>query len=110
MKCILSSLLLLSILIATAQNNYIPPADTLVRNKLKEWQRLKFGLFMHWGTYSQWGVVERWSICPEDEGWEQRRGPFSANYFEYKKAYENLQNTFNPQHFHPEKWVAAAKE
>ena len=69
----------------------------------------KFGLFMHWGTYSQWGVVESWSICPEDEGWTQRRGPYSANYFEYKKAYENLQTTFNPQNFHPEKWVDAAK-
>jgi alpha-L-fucosidase len=110
MKCVLFSLFLSSCLIVNAQNNYIPPEDTLVGNKIKEWQHLKFGLFMHWGTYSQWGVVESWSICPEDEGWEQRRGPYSTNYFEYKKAYENLQTTFNPQHFQPEKWVKAAKE
>ncbi|MBS1915632.1 MAG: alpha-L-fucosidase [Bacteroidetes bacterium] len=94
---------------AIAQEKYVPPADTLVQKKIEEWQDLKFGLFMHWGTYSQWGVVESWSICPEDEGWTQRRGPYSSDYFGYKKAYENLQTTFNPTNFNPEKWVAAAK-
>ena len=64
---------------------------------------------MHWGTYSQWGVVESWSICPEDESWCQRKGPYSNNYFDYVKAYENLQTTFNPTDFNPDKWAAAAK-
>jgi alpha-L-fucosidase len=85
------------------------PDDTAVQHSLAHWQDLKFGLFMHWGPYSQWGVVESWSICPEDEGWTQRRGPYSSDYFTYKKAYENLQTTFNPVKFNPEKWVAAAK-
>lgn len=89
--------------------SYVPPDDTLVRAKLDHWKTLKFGLFMHWGTYSQWGVVESWSICPEDEGWTQRRGPYSATYNGYVKAYENLQTTFNPTKFEPEKWVKAAK-
>ncbi|ULQ53457.1 alpha-L-fucosidase [Flavihumibacter fluvii] len=90
--------------------NYIRPTDPLVLEKLDHWQDLKFGLFMHWGTYSQWGVVESWSICPEDEGWTQRRGPYAANYNDYKKAYENLQTTFNPTRFDPAKWAAAAKD
>lgn len=88
---------------------YIPPADSLVRQKLAWWQDLKFGLLMHWGAYSQWGVVESWSICPEDEGWTQRKGHGSESYFAYKTNYENLKTTFNPQDFHPEKWAAAAK-
>jgi alpha-L-fucosidase len=99
-----------SLLFACAQNNYVAPTDSLVLQKLKKWHDYKFGLFMHWGTYSQWGVVESWSICPEDEGWTQRRGPYGSNYFEYKHAYENLQTTFNPRNFHPEKWVSAAKD
>lgn len=65
---------------------------------------------MHWGTYSQWGIVESWSICPEDEGWCERKGPYSADYSTYVKAYENLQTTFNPTQFNPDKWAAAAKE
>src|SRR6201992_416428 len=94
----------------TAADGYIMPDDTAVQNSLAHWQDLKFGLFMHWGPYSQWGVVESWSICPEDEGWTQRRGPYAADYNSYKKAYENLQYTFNPTHFDPDKWVKAAKD
>jgi hexosaminidase len=88
---------------------YFKPADTLVQAKISQWQDRKFGLLMHWGTYSQWGVVESWSICPEDEGWTQRRGPYSKSYNDYVHAYENLQTTFNPTHFDPAKWAAAAK-
>ena len=112
-KSILPLLLLIAGSLFAQQHNmsktYVPPADTLVQQKLNKWQDLKFGLFMHWGTYSEWGVVESWSICPEDEGWTQRKGPYGADYYTYKKAYENLQTTFNPTHFDPEKWVKAAK-
>src|SRR5580693_6457088 len=94
----LSFLLLFTFYGTWAQSNYIAPADTLVAQKLQQWQDLKFGLFMHW------------SICPEDEGWTQRKGPLAADYFEYKRAYENLQTSFNPKQFHPENWVRAAKE
>lgn len=88
---------------------YHAPKDPLVRQKLGEWQDLKFGLFMHWGTYSQWGVIESWTLCPEDESFINRSGKHGGNYFEYKKAYENLQTTFNPVNFAPEKWAVAAK-
>jgi len=88
---------------------YVPPKDPAVQKKLDWWQDLKFGLMMHWGTYSQWGIVESWSICPEDEGWCQRRGAQGSNYFAYVSAYENLRRTFNPVQFNPEKWAAAAK-
>jgi alpha-L-fucosidase len=94
----------------TASLNYTVPTDAKVREKLADWKKIKFGLLMHWGTYSQWGVVESWSICPEDEGWTQRRGPYSADWYTYLKAYENLQTTFNPVKFNPERWAAAAKD
>jgi alpha-L-fucosidase len=90
-------------------DKYVVPGDTLVQQKLAHWQDIKFGLLMHWGTYSEWGIVESWSICPEDEGWTQRRGPYATNYFDYVKAYENLQTTFNPTKFDPGKWATAAK-
>jgi alpha-L-fucosidase len=94
----------------TASLKYTVPNDAKVREKLADWKKIKFGLLMHWGTYSQWGVVESWSICPEDEGWTQRRGPYSADWYTYLKAYENLQTTFNPVKFNPERWAAAAKD
>jgi len=89
--------------------DYKTPSDTLVRQKLKDWGRLKFGLMITWGTYSQWGVVESWSLCPEDEDWCRRTGPYASDWNEYRKAYENLQTGFNPVKFAPEKWARAAK-
>lgn len=92
------------------EKEYAAPKDPLVQQKLSHWKTLKFGLFMHWGTYSQWGIVESWSICPEDWPWNQRTGPYADDYFQYKKAYENLQTTFNPTKFNPNKWATAARE
>lgn len=89
---------------------YVPETDSLVLEKLDQWQDLKFGLLMHWGPYSQWGVVESWSICPEDYGWcERKKGNHPENYTEYKKEYEGLKKTFNPVKFDPDKWAKAAK-
>ena len=87
-----------------------PETDTLVLKKLEWFQDQKFGLLMHWGTYCQWGIVESWSICPEDENWTIRRGPYSGAYYTYVKEYEKLQTVFNPVKFDPAAWAAAAKE
>lgn len=111
---ILSGTLLSLMISASAQQHntskdYTKPEDPLVQRKLENWQKQKFGLLMHWGTYSEWGIVESWSICPEDEGWCERKGPYKDNYFQYVTAYENLQKTFNPVNFDPDKWSAAAK-
>jgi alpha-L-fucosidase len=84
---------------------YFPPTDPLVLQKLEQWQDLKFGLLMHWGPYSQWGIVESWSICSEDEGWCARP---EEDYTGYKRKYEDLQKTFNPKDFDPDKWAKAA--
>jgi alpha-L-fucosidase len=88
---------------------YIAPKDNLVLAKLNRWKDLKFGLFMHWGIYSQWGVVESWALDPEDIDLTKRTGPYASDWYNYKKAYENLQTSFNPIHFNPEKWANAAK-
>src|SRR5665647_42415 len=89
-----------------SDERYVPETDTLVLEKLEQWQDLKFGLLMHWGPYSQWGIVESWSICAEDEDWCRRK---NLDYEEYKKQYEALQCSFNPVSFNPEKWAEAAK-
>lgn len=118
MKLFYTTLLFIFILGAIIQvfahqhdQKYYPVTDPLVKEKLEQWQDLKFGLLMHWGAYSQWGIVESWSLCPEDYGWCQRKkGENPQNYFKYKREYENLQTTFNPIKFDPEKWAKAAKD
>jgi len=114
MRLFLLTILLLAGQALQAQehaNRYVSPGDSLTEVKIQEWQGLKFGLLMHWGPYSQWGVVESWSICPEDYGWcERKKGKSPSDYFEYVKEYENLQKSFNPVKFNPERWAKAAKE
>jgi alpha-L-fucosidase len=96
---------------AAEAHPYVPETDPAVRAKLQQWQDLKFGLLMHWGAYSQWGIVESWSLCPEDHGWcERREGAAPGDYFAYKQEYENLQATFNPVGFDPQRWAAAAAD
>ncbi|MEZ5357718.1 MAG: alpha-L-fucosidase [Candidatus Zixiibacteriota bacterium] len=85
-------------------------SDPRVLQKLEWFQDQKFGLLMHWGIYSVWGIVESWSICPEDENWTIRRGPYKDDYNAYVKEYEKLQTVFNPTEFDPETWAKAAKE
>ncbi|GJM33309.1 MAG: alpha-L-fucosidase [Saprospiraceae bacterium] len=105
-------LLTISCLMAQhGEDRYVPETDPLVLEKLDQWQDLKFGLLMHWGAYSQWGIVESWSICAEDEGWcERKKGAHPQDYTAYKQEYENLQTTFNPVQFTPDKWAKAAKD
>ena len=86
------------------------PADSAVSVKLHQWQDWKFGVIIHWGAYSQWGVVESWSLCPEDEDWCIRRGPYSDVYYRYTAAYEKIRETFNPVKFNPGNWARAAKD
>lgn len=106
-------LIFLSVLIVSyaKQYRYITDSNPLVREKIKKWQNLKFGLLMHWGIYSQWGIVESWSLVPEDYEWCKRTtGKNPENYFKYKKEYESLKNSFNPVKFSPDKWAKAAKQ
>lgn len=86
---------------------YIWPTDSAVKAKLNQWQDWKFGVIIHWGAYSEWGVVESWSLCPENESWCERRGPYADDYFQYVKEYEKIRETFNPVKFDPQKWAKA---
>jgi alpha-L-fucosidase len=90
--------------------HYEWPTDPLVSGKLHQWQDWKFGVLIHWGPYSEWGVVESWSLCPEDEGWCVRRGPFADDYHTYTKEYEKIREIFNPEKFDPAKWAAACSK
>lgn len=93
----------------TDNDVYQFPEDSLVREKLDRWSDWKFGVIIHWGAYSEWGIVESWSLCPEDEPWCERRGPYAEDYATYVKAYEAIQKQFYPEAFNPEGWAKAAK-
>ncbi|HBG70899.1 MAG TPA: alpha-L-fucosidase [Bacteroidales bacterium] len=86
---------------------YVPPTDTLVKQKLENWLDMKFGLLMHWGLYSQLGVVESWGLCSEDQDFQSRNG---MDYIDYKNHYFNQIKKFNPQQFNPDAWAEVAQK
>lgn len=110
--CLFTTFLLAIVHSGIAQHkDYVPDSSAVIRQRLEDWQDLKFGLLLHWGPYSQWGIVESWSICPEDLSWATggRKPGVAETYNDYVQRYEQLQKTFNPERFNPEKWAGAAK-
>jgi alpha-L-fucosidase len=87
----------------SAATDYQYPTDPAVRQKLSQWQDLKFGVLFHWGLYSVPGIVESWSICSEDVDWISRRDDIP--YDQYKQWYFGLKDKFNPQWFNPKHWA-----
>lgn len=107
------SLLLLVASSLSAQENVHPqsatyewPTDAKVKEKLDQWQDLKFGIILHWGLYAVPGMIESWALCSED--WIERDS--SMNYCQFKDWYWGLKKDFNPVNFNPEQWAKAAKD
>jgi alpha-L-fucosidase len=90
-KVLFSSLLILSFILAQAQQGYTPSAENLAARK--EFQDMKFGMFIHWGASSVLGAGE----------WVMNNRNIKVH------EYTRLQQIFNPQNFDAKKWVATAK-
>lgn len=82
-------------------NTYEYPTDPLVRQKLDNWQDLKFGIFLHWGIYAVEGIGESWPICNRPN----RPRDTTKTYEEYKQWYWDLNKQFNPVKFDPDRWA-----
>lgn len=86
-------LLIAAVLICNSvlPQGYTPSKENLAARK--EFQDMKFGMFIHWGASSVLGHGE-WVMTNRNIG---------------VKEYGRLINIFNPQNFDAKKWVAIAK-
>jgi alpha-L-fucosidase len=71
--------------------SYVPTAENLEARK--EFQDMKFGMFIHWGIYSELGAGE-WVM-------HERKIPYDD--------YKRLAAFFRPEDFNAKQWVALAK-
>lgn len=94
----------------SAAEEYIWPTDPKVREKLEWFQDQKLALMMHWGPYSQLGIVESWALSDADMEWSRDGIDWEVSAKEFKEQYRNLNKTFNPIRFEPEKWADIAAE
>jgi len=90
--------------------DYVKPTDPKVLKQLEWFQDQKLALMMHWGPYSQLGLVESWALSDQDADWARDGIDWDVDAETFKKQYFDLNKTFNPVRFQPEKWAEAAKE
>ena len=95
---------------ASDARKYVQPTDQLVLKKLEEFQDRKLGFMMHWSPATQLGVVESWAMVDKDREWSQMDVDWTEDMDEFREQYKNLQTTFNPIRFQPEKWAKLAKD
>jgi alpha-L-fucosidase len=94
----------------SAVEEFVWPEDEKVRQKLEWFQDQKLALMMHWGPYSQLGVVESWALSDADADWSRTGIDWEVSGEEFKKQYIELNKTFHPIRFEPEKWADIAAE
>lgn len=94
----------------SAEEDYVWSDDPKVREKLEWFQDQKLALMMHWGPYSQLGIVESWALSDADAEWSRDCIDWEVSGKEFKKQYFDLNKTFNPIRFQPEKWADIARE
>lgn len=89
---------------------YVSPKDPLLLDRLEWWQDQKLGLMMHWGPYAQLGIVESWALSDEDAWWSRKGIDWESDPEVFKRQYFDLNKTFNPIRFQPDRWARLAKE
>lgn len=94
----------------STEEAYVKPTDPKVLKKLEWFQDQKLGLMMHWGIYSELGLVASWALSDQDADWARTGIDWEVTGEEFKQQYFNLNKTFNPVRFEPEKWAELAKE
>lgn len=93
----------------SGKESYVAPTDPKVQQKLEWFQDQKLALMMHWGPYSQIGCVESWALSDADAVWSRTDIDWEVTGEEFKQQYFDLNKTFNPIRFEPEKWAEIAK-
>jgi len=92
MQRVIASILFTCIVTMTMQAQTYTPSEGNLKNR-KEFQDMKFGMFIHFGPYSVLGNGE----------WVMNNTNITVS------EYGRLINVFNPQDFDAKKWVAIAK-
>jgi len=94
----------------TDAERYVPPESPQVREHLRWFTGLKLGLMMHWSPATQLGLMESWPLCDGDGDWSQAEIDWTPDMDEFRCQYWNLNKTFHPIRFQPDKLAKTAKE
>lgn len=90
----------------TSQDQYQVPNEVEVQEKLEWFKDQKLGFMTHFGIFNQAGMVESWILSDEAEDgrWSQS-GLDWDKVDAIKEQYTNLNKSFNPIRFEPDRWA-----
>ncbi|SMG39076.1 alpha-L-fucosidase [Paenibacillus aquistagni] len=94
----------------SSEDHYVRPEEPELQERLEWFQDQKLGLMMHWGTYSQIGIVESWALSDVDVEWSRNEVDWDVTDEDLKRQYFELNKSFNPLRFQPDKWAELAAE
>ena len=87
------------------EDEYVYPADPLVRQRLEWFQDQKLALMMHFGVYSQLGICESWPLSDGDAEWSRNEIDWETDGAAFREQYRNLNKSFNPVRIQPDGWA-----
>lgn len=85
--------MVLSIALQISNELSAQPVTLSYEQKMKEWNEIKFGMFIHWGLYA----------IPAKGEWYMRQSKTPV------AEYEKLATQFNPTKFNADEWASIAK-
>jgi alpha-L-fucosidase len=94
----------------TSAADYVPPVEPEVKEHLAWFTGLKLGLMMHWSPATQLGLMESWPLCDGEADWSQTEIDWTSDMDDFRRQYWELNRTFNPIRFQPEKLAKTAKD
>lgn len=94
----------------TNSDKYVAPEDPMTKERLEWFQDQKLGVMFHWNPSVQLGGIDSWSLSDEDSDWSRTEVDWNVDDKTFKDDYKNLNKTFNPLRFEPEKWAEICKE
>ena len=109
MKKVITSLLYIAFISATAKN-FDPDWSSLDSRETPQWFKdAKFGIFIHWGLYSvpAWGPkgsYAEWYLNGLLNG-DTARTEYHSKHYGEDFPYRNFINLFNPTKYDPNKWA-----
>ncbi len=88
---------------------YVYPQEPEVLANLEKFQDMKLGFMTHFGIFSQMSILESWPLVDDCEQgrWSQRLVDWvpDENIANFKREYWNLNKSFNPIRFDPERYA-----
>lgn len=96
--------------ICTEEELYVVPKNPRVREHIEKFMGLKLGFMMTWAPGGQMATYESWPLADLSRSWSQECIDWTDDITEFKEQYINMNKTFNPIKFRPDRWAELAQD